>query len=692
MKLNFPSVVLSCVPVLAAPLLAFPQGVPDRPDHLGPAVNSSYMDRTIRPGDDFYRFASGDWLKRAQIPPDSDYIAVGSVLIDRTDQRIASLITEAVNSGATGGKNTGKVANLYRSFMDEATIERKGLAPLQPHLTAIANIRNKRELARALGETLRADVDGLNNTNFHTTNLFGLWVTPGFNDPTRYAAYLMQGGLGLPDREYYLSTSPEMIDLRGRYQRHVAAILNLAGFSEAPARAARVIELERAIAEKHVSLTESNDILKADNAWERSDFGRKAPGLDWAEYFRGAGLSQQSSFIVWQPSGIAGESALVASVELETWKDWLAYHLVETYAPALPKAVSDERYDFFEKALTGTTEQRPRWKTGVDIVNRYLGDAVGQEFAARYFSAEAKAQVESMVANIKAVYRRRIDAVAWMDPATKAEAQAKLDNLYVAVGYPEVWRDYSSYEVRADDCFGNLWRGYLYEYNRSIVRLGQAVDRREWAWGFGPQVVDTFELPLQNALDLPAAFFQPPYFDPNAPAAANYAAAGQSIGHEISHIFDSQGSLFDSTGRVRNWWKAADLEHFNELTARLVKQYDNYKPLPDLAVSGKQTLAENIADLAGLAAAYDGFKASRGSQPAPVHGFTDDQQFFLAYAQSWPVKDREASLRKFILTDMHSPPEFRVDTVRNFDAWYTAFDVKPGEKLYLAPVERIQIW
>jgi endothelin-converting enzyme/putative endopeptidase len=602
-----------------------------------------------------------------EIPADRTSVALDTALVEQTNKRTADLIAEVAKKGAPAGDESRKIADLYNSFMDEAGIEAKGLSPLRPHLDAIAAIQNKQELARALGESLRADVDALNNTNFHTENLFGLWVAPSFNDSEHYTAYLMQGGVELPDREYYLSDSAEMRDIRSKYQAHIATMLKLAGFSDTDARAGRIVALEHAIAEKHRSLADNNDIQKANNPWKASDFAVKAPGLDWAEYFRGAGLTKQSSFIVWQPDAFAGESALVASTELETWKDWLAFHLIEAYAGGLPKALSDERFAFFGRVLSGTPQQRPRWKRGVGVVNGYLGDDVGRLFAERYFPPEAKAKAQAMVANIVAAFRKRIDALTWMSPATKAEAQAKLNTLYVGVGYGESWHDYSNFEVKADDIFGNLWRGDLADYHRQVARLGAPIDRKEWS--MTPQTVNAVNLPLQNALNFPAAILQPPFFDPEAPAAANYGSIGSVIGHEISHTFDSEGAAFDSKGRVRNWWTAEDLAHFQAAIGKLATQYDAYKPFPDLALNGKQTLGENIADVAGLAAAYDGYKASLGGEPAPVKdGLSGDQQFFIAFAQAWAEKDRDAALRQQVLTDVHSPGHWRALTVRNIDS------------------------
>jgi|CZKD01.1.fsa_nt_gi putative endopeptidase len=649
------------------------------------------IDRSVTPGDDFYHYANGEWIKRTEIPPDRVGVDVWTKLGDVGNKRIADLIAEVAKSNPAAGSATRKVADLYNSYMDEAGIEAKGLTPLHPHLEAIAAIKDKRELARVLGESLRADVDALNNTNYHTSNLFGLWVAPGFNDSEHYTGYLMQGGLHLPDREYYLSDSEDMGKIRTQYQTHIAAMLKLAGFSDADARAGRILELEHAIAQTHRTLADNENIHNANNTWTQADFPAKAPGLDWAEYFRGAGLSQQSSFIVWQPEAFTGEAALVGSTPLDTWKHWLAYHVIENYGGVLPKAVALERFAFFGKTLSGAQQQRPRWQRGVFVVDGYLGDVIGQIYAKRYFSPEAKAQVEAMVANLIAAFRKRIEALSWMDATTKAEAEAKLSTLYVGVGYPETWHDYSNFEVKADDIFGNLWRGNVADYQRQIARLGKAVDRHEWS--MTPQTVNAVNLPLQNALNFPAAILQPPFFDPQAPAADNYGAIGTVIGHEISHTFDSEGAAFDSKGRVRNWWTPEDLKHFEAATAQLAAQYDTYKPFPDLAINGKQTLSENIADVAGIAAAYDGYRASLSGKPAPVEdGFSGDQQFFLAFGQNWGEKTREAALRQQVMTDPHAPGEYRAATVRNIDAWYAAFDVKAGEKLFLAPGERVRIW
>ena len=424
----------TCLSILAA----FAQQAPAPETH---GIVVANLDRSVKPGDDFYRFANGDWIKRTEIPPDRAAVDVFTKLADLSNKRTNDLINEIAKSNAAAGSGERKVADLFNSYMNESAIESKGMAPLKPHLDAIAAIRDKKELARALGETLRADVDALNNTNYHTENIFGLWVAPGFHDSDHYLPYLMQGGIQLPDREYYLGESEHMKSVRAKYETHVAAMMKLAGFSDPETRARQIIELEHSIAQTHRTLAENEDIHKADNIWQRTDFPSKAPGLDWEEYFRGAGLNNIDSFDVWQPEAFTGEAALVQSAPLETWKDWLAFHLIEQYSGVLPKAFNDERFSFMGKVLSGAQQQRPRWQRGVFVVDGLLGDVVGQDYAKKYFPPHAKAEAQAMVANLITAFHKRIDALQWMNASTKAEAQAKLSTLYVGIGYPETWHD-----------------------------------------------------------------------------------------------------------------------------------------------------------------------------------------------------------------------------------------------------------
>jgi putative endopeptidase len=655
------------------------------------------MDPSVRPGNNFYLYANGDFVARTKLPPDRAALGVFSTLADRSFEQIASIINDATKANAASGSKADsdsderKIADLYHSYMDEAAIESHGIAALKPRLAEIAAIHTQRELAIALGQTLRADVDALNNTNFHTANIFGLWVAPSFNDPDHYAPYLMQGGGELPNRDYYLDDSDGMKSIRTKYQTHIASILRLAGLSDPDSRAARVLALETAIAKVQISLADSEDIQKANNPWHPADFTAKAPGLDWPEFFRAASLDKQQVFIVWQPTAFTGESALVASQPLDAWKDLLAYHLVEDHAVAISKAIADERFSFFGTVLSGATQPRPRDVRADAFVSATLGDPVGKIYAKRFFPPEAKAQVEAMVANLLAAFRVRLENITWMDPATKKEAITKLGTLKVSVGYPDHFRSYSALPISPDNLFDNLWNSSLFEYHYSLGRIGQPTDRGEWC--MEPQTVNAVNLPLNNGLNFPAAILQPPFFDPKAPAAHNYGAIGTIIGHEISHTFDSEGAAFDSQGRVRNWWTPEDLAHFNAVTSALAAQYDTYTPFPGLHVNGRQTLGESIADVAGLAASFDAFHASlKGTQAPNVANFTGDQQFFIAFAQNWASVTRDAALRQQVLSDPHPPGEYRALTVRNEDGWYTAFDIKPTDKLYLAPKDRVRIW
>jgi putative endopeptidase len=672
-----------------AALLTLPLVLSAQTDAHG--VHPANMDKAVKPGDNFYRYANGAYLDRTEIPADRTGMSGFSTLADIVNKRVAGIIEEAAKSNAAPGTEKRKIADLYASYMDEKAIDAHGMAALQPHLTEIAAIHTQRELATALGHTLRADVDALNNTNYHTANLFGVWVAPGFNDPDHYAPYFMQGGLQLPDRAYYLTDSPRMKTIRDAYLQHIAAMLKLAGFDDNDKRAEKILALETAIAQKHISLAENENIKNANNPWAASDFAKKAPGLDWSAYFAAAGLAHQTSFIVWQPSAVTAEAALVASTPIDAWKDYLAYHLIEQYAGAISTAAADESFNFTGKILTGAQQQRPRDQRAVLLVNRILGDAVGQLYAAQYFPPAEKARVEAMVANLLAAFHKRLENLTWMAPATKAEALRKLGTLQVGIGYADHWRSYEGLTIKSDDLFGNLWRFSLFEYHYNLARIGKPTDRKEWC--MEPQTVNAVNLPLDNGLNFPAAIFGPPFFDPAATDAMNYGAIGTVIGHEISHTFDSEGAAFDSQGKVRNWWTDADRAHFDASIEALAKQYDTYAPFPDIHLNGHQTLGENIADLAGLTASHDAWLASLHGQPAPVvDGLTGEQQFFIGYAQSEAGKAREAALRQQVLTDPHSPGEYRADTARNLDAWYKAFDVQPGQTLYLAPDQRVHIW
>ncbi len=661
------------------------------PANLSVGVDLQGIDHGVRPGDNFFRYANGDWLKTARIPADRSSTGTFYEVFKKAEQDTADLIRHAGASHPAAGSPARKIADYYAAWMDTAAIEQHGLAPLKPELALIDAIGTRADLARVLGSRLRADVDPINATHFHTEHLFGLFVTQRLEDPAQHIAYLLQGGVAMPSRDYYLSTDPHMAASRAKYLDYVAALLQQAGFADSQAKAKTIVALETKIARAQESLLDSQDVHKANNLWRTTDFPVKAPGLDWVTYFKAAGLDDQQQIDVWQPAATAGLSALVASEPLPAWKDLLAFHTLDHSANLLPKAFADLHFDFYNRTLQGTPQQQPRWKRAVAATSSDLGDAVGQIYVKQYFPASSKVAVEQLVHNLIAAFNQRIDNLAWMAPATREKAKAKLTTLKVGVGYPDQWRDYASLEIRSDDAIGNQLRAEKFEYAHQRAKLGQPVDKSEW-W-MTPQTVNALNLPLQNALNFPAAILQPPFFDPKADPAANYGAIGAIIGHEISHSFDNTGAEFDAQGKLENWWTPADLAHFKAATQRLVDQFNQYQALPGLHVSGEQTLGENIADVSGLTIAYLAYHKSLDGKPAPViDGLTGDQRFFLAFGQAWRSKMRDAALRQRLATDVHAPPQFRAETVRNIDQWYPALDVKPGEKLYLAPKDRVKIW
>jgi len=654
-------------------------------------VDLAGIDKTVKPGDDFYAYANGGWMKATEIPPDRSSYGVFTIVDEQVEKRTSALIQEAARAKAPAGSETAKVGAYYDAYMDEAAIEAKGITPLKAELDAIAAIDDRKALARVLGGQLRADVDALNNTNFHTDRTFGLWAAPDFSDPDRYVPYLLQGGLGMPDRDNYRNTGAKDAELQGKYRSHIAAVLTLADLPDAEATAARIYELERKIADAHVSRTDSVDVLKANNPWLVRDFPSRAPGLDWDAYFQAAGLSGQPMIMVWHPSATIGIAALAGSEPLDVWKQYLTFHAIDRASALLPRRFADERFRFYGTALTGAQKQRDRWKRAVNATSAALGDAVGKLYVERHFPARGKAEAQAMVKNIVAAFARRIDNLEWMSPATREKAKAKLETLYVGIGYPEHWRDYSGLEVLHGAALENARRSSLFEYRSSLAKLGKRVDRSEWS--MSPQTVNAVNLPLQNALNFPAAILNPPFFDAEAESVVNYGAIGTVIGHEISHSFDDQGSQFDARGRLSNWWTPEDFAHFSSAGGRLAAEFHSYEPLPGLHVNGKLTLSENIADVAGIAASFDAYHSAYGGKPAPDRdGFTGDQRFFIAFAQIWRTKQRPEALRNSLMTNGHAPGEYRADTVRNIEPWYPAFDVRAGQKLYLPPEARVRVW
>jgi len=658
--------------------------------HHGVGVDVAGIDKTLQPGDGFDAYANGGFRKATEIP--ADRASIGSFLTAAllVERRNIEIITGAGQGNPAAGSNARKIADYYAAWLNRAAIDARGAAPLQPLLARINAISDRRALSAALGANIRADVDPLNATTFGTENLLGVFVAQGLQEPNRNFAYLLQGGLGLPDRDYYLSDTAEMIEVRNGYRAYIGQMLTLMGVPDAEARAGRIFELETKIARAHAEAVAAQDPHVVET-WARADFASRAPGLDWNAFFDAAGLGREERIIAWHPGPVRGISALVGSEPIDTWKDWLAFHTASRMAAVLPQAYDDLRFSFYGRTLSGAQQQRPRERRAIAATSGALIDAVGQIYVERHFPASAKAEVDTMVRNIVNAFDRRLTSLTWMAPETLREARRKVETVTVGIGYPDHWRNYSSLEIRPDDAFGNAWRAQEFEYRHQIAKLGQPVERGEW-W-LGAHTVNAVFLPLQNAMNFPAGILEPPFYDRTADPAYNYGAIGSVIGHEISHSFDNLGAEFDAQGRLRNWWTAEDSAHFRETSQALIRQYNGYEPFPGLHLNGELTLGENIADLAGLAAAYDAYRHSLGGREAPViDGLTGDQRFFLGYAQSRREHTREAALRNLIATDGHAPGRYRAETVRNLDAWYTAFNVRPGQRLYLAPAQRVTIW
>lgn len=653
-------------------------------------VRKEWMDTAVKPGDDWYRYANGHWNEATPIPADRSGIGAFWIASENTDKQLATLIDEIEKSSPKAGTDVGKVKAYYDAYMNTQAIDAAGMTPVQPAIARFEAIGDKTELAKELGSQIRADVDPLNATNFHTPNLFGIFVSQPLKGGN-VAPYILQGGLGLPDREYYLSSDPKMAKLRKDYRSYVENLLAAAGISNPAARAQRIFDLETHIAQAHASREASNDWSKAAQMWMPEDFSKKAPGLDWPVFFAAAQLGQVKAFDAYHPTAIPKLAALVASQPLEAWKDWLIFHQIDSNTDVLPQKLDQLHFAFFGKELTGAEQQRPRAKRALAALNQDMGDALGKLYTQKYFPASAKAEIQEMVANIKAAFAKRIENIDWMAPATKKEAKAKVEGMSVGVGYPDKWTDYTALQVSPNNAYANRQAAEMLRYRQQLAKIGKPQDKGEW-W-MNAQLVNAVNLPVQNALNFPAAILQPPFFDPKADPAYNYGAIGAVIGHEISHSFDNNGAAFDASGTMRNWWTPADKKHFEKAGKALARQFDQYEPFPGMHVNGELTLGEDIADIAGLNAAYEAYHASLGGKPAPViAGFTGDQRFFLAFGQTWATKMRDAALRKQILTNEHAPGQYRALTVRNMDAWYKAFTVQPGEKLYLAPDKRVKIY
>ena len=651
-------------------------------------VSAQDIDRSVKPGDDFYRYANGGWLAQVAIPAGRQSYDTSTMLKEKNSERVRDLIQDAAASHPAQGSVGQKVGDYYASFVDQASIEAKGLAPLAGEMATISAITDKAALSSYLGATLNTEVDGLTANADH---VFGVWVNQSFDDSKHYVFHLWQGGLGMPDRDSYLDPSPKMATLRTQYQSHIAAILKLAGIADSDSKAGRILSLEIRLAQAHAPDSDAADVFKQNNPWKRADFSVKAPGMDWNAYFTAAGVAGQSEFIVWQPTAVTGTSALVGSEDIDLWKDYLRFHLIEHYTSVLPKAVAAEDFAFYGTTLSGTQQVPERSKTAIAATNAALGQAVGQLYTQPYFPPEAKAKAQAMVADLITAYRARISNLSWMSSETKEKALTKLAALRIDVGYPDTWIDYSTLDVVRGDAFGNMRRAEAFNRSYNLAKLKRAVDPDEWR--IDPQIVGAIIMFSPNTETFSAGILQPPYFDYRGDPASNYGSAGAGMAHEISHSFDELGNIYDAQGRLGMWWTAEDTARYHAAAAKLAAQFDGYCPLSGLCVNGKQVLGENIADLAGLLVAHDAYVLSlKGGTDVVIDGMSGEQRFFLAFAQRWRKLQSETALRRQVSTDTHSPGQYRSDTVRNVEAWYKAFEVVPSDKLYLNPEDRVGIW
>ncbi|HYL02825.1 MAG TPA: M13 family metallopeptidase [Steroidobacteraceae bacterium] len=637
-------------------------------------------DTRVKPGDDFYRYADGHWLDTHTIPPDRTRFGSFDELQERTEQQVRGIV-ESLPADAPLGSIARKVGDYYRAYLDTGAIEHAGLAPAQPGLAAIAAARTRADIARLIG---RQDL-GLKAP-------LRIAITTDQKNPDRYIGFVTQSGLGMPDRDYYLKDDPVYVGLRTKYRAHIERLLALAGDANAADEAQSVLDLEMQIATAHWPVAKRRERDLTYNLRSRAELERLTPGFDWGALLAADGLDGQQQFVVRELDAVQALGKLLESEPVERWRAYFRYHYLADVADVLPQAFDDEVFDFYRRTLNGQPQQRERWKRAVAAVNGALGEAVGQLYVERYFPPTSKQQMLELVENLRAAYAEHIENLPWMSAATKKVALEKLAAFHPKIGYPDKWRDYSTLEIVGGDAFGNATRAAVFEWQRQVKRMGQPTDRGEW--GMTPQTINAYYNPTFNEVVFPAAILQPPFFDPNADPAVNYGGIGGVIGHEMGHGFDDQGSKSDARGVLHTWWLVADTEAFHARVDRLAAQYDGYTALPGLKVNGRLTLGENIGDLGGLSVAYDAYHRSLHGKSAPVlDGLTGDQRFFLSWAQVWRELSRDEALRTQVTSNPHSPAKFRVDgVVRNVDAWYRAFDVKPGDRLYLPPAERVHIW
>jgi putative endopeptidase len=634
---------------------------------------------TVKAGDDFWTYANGGWDARTEIAADRASAGYGVKLTEEAEVNVRGILDEMTKNPKKFGAKGQQLGDLYASWMDQAGIEARGTAPLKPYLDRIAAATDKNAL-----QTLFA------STGYAAP--VGIGINPGFADPTRYSAAAGQGGLGLP-RDYYLLPGEKFDGFRKAYRAYIQHMLELAGVADASNKADAIFSLETAMARVEWSPAESRDLMKLNDPETLAGLQAKAPDWNWALLLKTAGVDSSPTVIMANNTAIIALGRIFTSTPVSAWQDYLTFHFVSDHATFLPKAFDDARFEFYSKTLSGVQVQRDRWKRGVQVVNGALGESVGAIYVARYFPPAAEAQMAELIENLRGSYQERISKSPWMDDSTRAAALVKLAAFDPRIGHPKTYIDYSTLVIDRGDLLGNAMRSAEFEHQLELQRFPKPVDRS--LWGMTPQTVNAYYNPFSNQITFPAAILQPPYFDPNADAAVNYGAIGAIIGHEMGHGFDDQGSGFGPTGKFENWWTDSAKKAFKERTSALGAQYDGYEPVPGTHIQGSLTMGENIGDLGGIEAAYGAFRryqAKHGKSPV-IGGLTGDQRFFLAYAQAWQAKVRPDAQRQQLLTDPHSPAKFRVNgIVRNVDAWYAAFNIKPGDALYLPPEKRVHIW
>jgi predicted metalloendopeptidase len=650
----------------------------------GSGIDTQYIDSSVRVQDDFFTYLNGKWLKTTEIPSDRASTGTFMQLREDTVPQLRDIIEADQKSHPKAGSDAQKIADLYTSFMNEKKLDALGYKPLAGELQRIRSLKDKKGVPALVAHLSQIGV----------TTPYGVGVAQDAKESTRYAVYVRQSGLGMPDRDYYLKTDDQkMVETKAKYEQHVAKVLSLAGDKNAEAKAKAIVAFETELAQAQWTKVELRDPNKSYNKYEIAKLTELTPGYDWKAALAATGVGNKTDYvIVGQPSYLSSLNQILEKTDLDTLKAYFQWQLLRAYSPYLSQAFVDASFDFYGKTLTGVTENRPRWKRGVATVEGDLGEALGREYVAKYFPPERKARMDAMVKNILAAYKESIDHLDWMGPETRKEAQAKLATFNPKIGYPSKWRDYSKLTIKSDDLVGNEMRASIFAHNYNVSKLGKPIDREEW--GMTPQTVNAYYNARMNEIVFPAAILQPPFFNMAADDAVNYGAIGAVIGHEIGHGFDDKGSQSDGQGNLRNWWTADDLARFKAKTDMLVKQYDAFEPIPGYHVNGALTLGENIGDNSGLSIAYKAYKISLHGQPAPViDGLTGDQRFFMGFGQVWRSKMRDAAQIVQVKTDPHSPGQFRANgTLRNQAAFYEAFGVKEGDKMYLKPEDRVTIW